>query len=101
MREIGSTSPAGGHIWPALVERMHECAHVSEPKSIPWEPDSGESPWQWADRASIPEIARLEAFAKTVGVEFHRDLSAYPPAPSFLSTYPIAYARRHFILGLK
>jgi general secretion pathway protein E len=68
--------------------------------TIAWDAATGESPWQWAERAGIADSVQLEAFADVLGVEFLKDLSPLPPSSSFLAEIPIAYARRHAMLGL-
>jgi general secretion pathway protein E len=86
--------------WSACVDRIRARVPNSQSSAIAWESASGESPWVWAARAGIPETVQLEAIAESLGVEFLRDLSSLPSSPSFLAQIPIAYARRHVMLGL-
>ena len=86
--------------WTACVDRI--CARMPNSNSglLAWDSASGESPWVWAARAGIPEAVQLEAVAESLGVDFRRDLASLPSSPSFLAQIPIAYARRHVMLGL-
>lgn len=42
----------------------------------------------------------LRAFARSIGVPFHESLSEWPTSAEFVAKVPIAFARRHLILGL-
>lgn len=100
MSEISESTALERPVWSALAERISRRVSGSKSEVDPWNVASGENPWQWAERAAIPEVVQLEAFAEALGAPFKRDLSAIPSAPSFLAAFPIAYARRHVILGL-
>jgi general secretion pathway protein E len=101
MTKADTTTAIDRPIWASCVETIRRYAGGTIADSIAWDPTSRENPWQWAERAAIPEATQLQAFADGLGVKFERDLSALPPAPSFLAMYPIAHARRHLVLGLK
>lgn len=98
MPQATETTTADRPLWHYLTTRM--IARGSLPTVEAWDPTSGENPWQWAQRVHIPEPVQLEAYAESLGVEFRRDLSTLPAAPTFLSLFPIAHARRHVVLGL-
>ncbi|MGB7157816.1 MAG: ATPase, T2SS/T4P/T4SS family [Tepidisphaeraceae bacterium] len=51
--------------------------------------------------AAIAEVAAIGAIARAMGVSFHDDLSACEASPDFVAAVPIAFARRHRILGFK
>jgi general secretion pathway protein E len=86
--------------WARCVESIQKRTSQNVVAKFAWDVASGESPWQWAERAGIAETVQLEAFAEVLGVEFLTDLSSLPPASSFLAEFPIAYARRHVMIGL-
>jgi general secretion pathway protein E len=88
------------HLWAACAQNIGRRTSNSNTAVHQWDPASGENPWVWAERVGIPESVQLEAFAETLGVEFQRDLSTLPASQSFLAQVPIAYARRHVMLGL-
>jgi general secretion pathway protein E len=87
-------------VWTACFERLGQSAGGFTGESMAWDPASGESPWQWAERARIPENVQLEALAEMLGAEFKCDLSQLPASRSFTDAIPIAYARRHMMLGV-
>jgi general secretion pathway protein E len=86
--------------WARCVESIQKRCPQDLSAKFAWDAASGENPWQWAERAGIAETVQLEAFAEVLGVGFVTDLSALPSSPSFLAEIPIAYARRHVMLGL-
>jgi general secretion pathway protein E len=86
--------------WSACVDRMRMRRPASESHHESWTQDSGENPWQWANRVGVSEADQLEALSNVLNVEVIRDLSGYAPASSFLAAMPIAYARKHVILGI-
>lgn len=98
MSQTTVTATVDRPLWHSLTARMTARGSLQTVEA--WNSTSGENPWQWAERTQIPEIVQLEAYAESVGVEFRRDLSALPSAPSFLAAFPIAHARRHVVLGL-
>ena len=87
-------------VWSALANRIKASATTHKTELDEYDPASGENPWQWAERIAVPEDVQLAAFSAEMGIPFQRDLSALPFSPSFLAAFPIAYARRHVILGL-
>jgi general secretion pathway protein E len=86
--------------WAQCVESIRRRISPDVVAKFAWDTASGENPWQWAERAGIAETVQLEALAEVLGVEFLADLSPLPSSPSFLAEIPIAYARRHAMLGL-
>ena len=86
--------------WARCVESIQKRAPQDVIAKFAWDAASGESPWQWAERAGIAETLQLEAFAESLGVDFLTDLSPLPSSPTFLAEFPIAYSRRHVMLGL-
>ena len=100
MPETSTAAVANESPWARCVESITRRASASLDDKFTWDAASGESPWQWAERAAIPERVQLEALAEVLGTEFQADLSAYAAGPSFLAHVPIAVARRHVILGL-
>src|SRR3972149_10222957 len=86
--------------WARCVESIQKRAPQDVIAKFAWDAASGESPWQWAERAGIAETLQLEAFAESLGVDFLPDLSPFPSSPTFLAEFPIAYSRRHVMLGL-
>ena len=53
-----------------------------------------------ARQAGIPEDLVAAASAEALGLEFVEDLSHLPVSHEFLSAVPIAFARRHGLIGL-
>ena len=94
-----TTSEVSGQkpFWEACVENIGGRTAAAV---LAWDPSSGENPWQWAERAGVPALIQLEAFADVVGASFRRDLTELPASSSFLMHIPIASARRHVMLGL-
>jgi len=53
-----------------------------------------------ARRANVPDAVVAEAEAEALGLPYHRDLSRLSVSHDFLAKVPIAFARRHSIIGL-
>jgi general secretion pathway protein E len=100
MASQAETAPVDRSMWWQLASSLVAHAAADNLQIEAWNSSSGENPWQWAERTAIPESVQLEAYTDLLGIAFQRDLSSLPSAPSFVAAFPIAYARRHAILGL-
>lgn len=81
-----------------LVTALRQSA-VQQGLQLPEMPRDA-SPVQVAQQAGLDEVSLSRALADTIGMEVVSDLASRPVSADFVEKIPIAFARRHGMLGL-